>query len=210
MKGHAGRWCLSLAKAASAAPASPGGCRRGCLRGSATSGGWLGGLRLIFPALQGVLLGTAPLGCVEITFCCSCTGREELVLLGSFGSPPFCFFLFTKAAAARWLSWPSAPQGESSLFRKLVPGARSSQVAHAPGTPVSSVRFYSCPLAFSLFGERGVVWKIIILFFFSFWHSGCLNRGRRREALLCLFPAVGDVRVSSLFVLSVHLQLPLG
>lgn len=80
--------------------------------------------------------------------------------------PPSVFFLFTKAAAARWLSWPSPPQGESSLFRKLVPGARSSQVAHAPGTPVSSARFYSCPLAFSLFGERGVVWKIIILFFF--------------------------------------------
>lgn len=133
-----------------------------------------------FPALQGVLLGTAPLGCVEITFCCSRTGREELVLLGSFGSPSFCF-LFTKAAAARWLSWPIAPQGESSLLRKLVPGARSSQVAHAPGTPMSSAGFYSCPLAFSLFGERGVVWKIIILFF-PFWHSGCLNQGRCREA----------------------------
>lgn len=53
-----------------------------------------------FPALQGVLLGTAPLGCVEITFCCSCTGREELVLLGSFGSPPSFFFFIHKGSCS--------------------------------------------------------------------------------------------------------------
>lgn len=73
-----------------------------------------------FPALQGVLLGTAPLGCVEITFCCSCTGREELVLLGSFGSPPFVFFFYSQ----RQLQLAGSPG--PPLLKERAPSSESS------------------------------------------------------------------------------------
>lgn len=41
-----------------------------------------------------ILVGTAPLDCVEITFCCSCTRRERIcfhsIVLSHSPSPVFC------------------------------------------------------------------------------------------------------------------------
>lgn len=94
-----------------------------------------------------ILVGTAPLDCVEITFCCSCTRRERICFVPLFFlTPPLLFSVPEGSCSSLSLL---APQGEGSLFEKLVSRARSSQVAHALGTRLGLICLYT--LAFCLF-----------------------------------------------------------
>lgn len=106
-----------------------------------------------------------------------------------------------------FLDPPPAPQGERSLFGKLVSRARSSQVAHALGTLMSSARpyllIYSVGFLFvrlagesqvyrrkmcfgkELFQDSLLVWFWFCFFLSSFWHGEWLNQGKRSEAGRC-------------------------
>lgn len=68
-------------------------------------------------------------------FSCGCGGRVDLIFV------LFCWILPPCSLVMKAIVAPS-PRGESSLIRKLVSGARSSQTAHALGAPMSSARPY--------------------------------------------------------------------
>ena len=118
VKEHAGRWCLSPAKAAAAAQARPGGClMRGCT--------WRWYKRRVVCRFEmflsfwadrpskGVLVGTAPLDCVEIPSVAVVPGGRiwfRSVVLFDF---PLPCFMFQKAVVARSPSWTLQPLKES-------------------------------------------------------------------------------------------------
>lgn len=113
---------------------------------------------------------------------------------GGFDFVLFCWIPPPCSLVMKAIVAPS-PRGESSLIRKLVSGARSSQTAHALGAPMSSARpyllMYSLGRLFVWGGTKyvnvknfsRVFWFDCLFFFFPYsWHSEWLNWGKHREA----------------------------